>query len=99
MTDKEEVAQEIKAALNILTHESLPIVVMDAEKHLETALETLDGKREAMTEDEILARVEKREFEKRCVDANICPTCGGNLSMDEGTPVCASCSLSFPYYA
>ncbi len=52
-----------------------------------------------MTKDEILARVEKREFEKRCVDANICPTCGGNLSMDRDAPVCASCSLSFPYYA
>ncbi len=43
MTDKEKVAQEIKAALDILTHESLPIVVIDAEKHLETALKTLDG--------------------------------------------------------
>lgn len=43
MTDKEKVAREIKAALDILTHESLPIVVMGAEKHLETALEALDG--------------------------------------------------------
>ena len=54
-----------------------------------------------MTKDEILARVEGREFEKRCVDVNICRKCGGNLSFeDDGgqtIKTCVPCNLSFPY--
>jgi len=54
-----------------------------------------------MIKDEILAKVEKREFEKRCVDVGVCPKCGGNLSIENDghlmDKVCKPCNLSFPY--
>ena len=54
-----------------------------------------------LSRQEILERVKEREFKKRCVDAAICPECGGNLSQkDDGhliDHVCVPCNLSFPY--
>jgi len=55
----------------------------------------------AMTKEEILAKVEEREYENRCVNAKICPKCGGNLSIKDCghllDAVCNPCNLSFPY--
>ena len=51
-----------------------------------------------MTKDEILEKVKQREYEKRCVDANVCPTCGLNLGYDDdNNKVCRRCNLSFPF--
>jgi len=54
-----------------------------------------------MTKEEILAKVEEREYENRCVNAKICPKCGGNLSIKDCghllDAVCNPCNLSFPY--
>lgn len=75
--DKEKAVQEIKAALDVLIHESLPIVVMDAEKHLEVALKALGGavsKCELCKEDTkslyivLLGLKRKHTVCKNCVD-------------------------------
>lgn len=54
-----------------------------------------------MKEDEILKKVEQREYEERCVAAKICPKCGGNL-VTKGDDrfldrVCKACNLSWPW--
>lgn len=54
-----------------------------------------------MNKEEILRKVEQREYEKRCVDAGICPECGADLSIDGDDnlldKVCRPCNLSWPY--
>lgn len=36
-----------------------------------------------MYKDEILKKVEQREYEKRCVNVRICPKCGGDLTTSD----------------
>ena len=54
-----------------------------------------------MDKQEIIKKVEEREFNIRCVKAGICPHCGGNLTKYNDSnfidKVCYKCNLSFPY--
>ena len=54
-----------------------------------------------MNKTEILERVKEREFNQRCINAGICPHCGGNLTKDNDShfinKICYKCNLSFPY--
>ena len=50
--DTNKVVDEIKAAISILVHESLPIVVIDAEKHLDAALKALNSKEDTISQHE-----------------------------------------------
>lgn len=51
----------------------------------------------------LLLMVEQREFEKRCLNVNLCPKCGKDLSVGIGQAdadvikVCKHCNLSFPH--
>ncbi len=46
-----------------------------------------------------LLMVEKREFEQRCLNVNLCPECGKDLGRDqyEKSKICRHCNLDFPH--
>ena len=54
-----------------------------------------------MDKQEIIKKVEEREFNIRCINACICPHCGLNLTKEDSghfiDKVCHKCNLSFPY--
>lgn len=54
-----------------------------------------------MERSKILKKVEQREYEKRCVNVRICPTCGQDLVSaydgDSADRVCKACNLCWDY--
>lgn len=53
-----------------------------------------------MTKQEILEKVEAKEFKHRCLNLDICPKCGGDLDPrinDEGSvdKVCDDCGMLY----
>ena len=53
-----------------------------------------------MTKQEILEKVEAKEFKERCLAVDICPKCGENLDIevnDEGSvdKTCDDCNMTY----
>jgi hypothetical protein len=50
---------------------------------------------DANNQAEILKKVEKKEFVKRCIAVDICPTCGGVLKSWGVGKICPECDIVF----